>query len=75
MLTNFQAELLSFFENGRDIVWFDSIDDMLRKADYYLEHEEERLEIARLGHEKALREHSYEKRLAQITATVAAAVR
>lgn len=75
VLTNFQAELLSFFENGRDIVWFDSIDDMLRKADYYLEHEEERLEIARLGHEKALREHSYEKRLAQITATVAAAVR
>ena len=75
ILTNFQAEFLSFFENGRDIVWFDSVNDMLRKADYYLEHEDERLSIARLGQEKALREHTYEQRLSQILETVSASMR
>ena len=75
ILTNFQAEFLSFFENGRDIVWFDSVNDMLRKADYYLEHEDERLSIARLGQEKALREHTYEQRLSRILETVSASMR
>lgn len=66
LLTNFQAEYMSFFENGRELVWFDSVDDMRKKADYFLEHEEERKEIARRGYECAVKKHSYEMRLRQI---------
>ena len=50
LLTNFQPEFLSFFENGKDIVFYDSLSDMQAKALYYLEHEDERKQIAENGH-------------------------
>ena len=40
-----------------------SHDDLLRKTEYYLNHEDERAQIARNGHEKAVKFHSYEKRM------------
>ncbi len=70
VLTNFQAELPAFFENEKDLVWFDSIDDMCRKADYYLSHEEERKRIARNGYEKAVQYHSYDQRIHTILTTL-----
>ena len=36
---------------------------MERKAEYYLNHEDERLEIARRGHDKVKHFHSYKDRL------------
>lgn len=66
MLTNFQAEIPRYFENGKDLVYFESISDMSKKADYYLLHEEERLQIAKNGYEKVKKYHSYENRLNQI---------
>lgn len=63
LLTNFQAEYLQYFDNERELVWFDSIADMCKKADYYLEHEEKRQEIAICGYENAIKNHSYEKRV------------
>ena len=65
-LTNYQAELSQYFENGVDLVWFESPDDMLEKIAYYLEHEEQRRAIARNGHEKAREIFSYEKQLSDI---------
>lgn len=66
VLTNYQPELELYFENGKHLVWFESHEDMMRKADYYLEHEEERRKIARNGHDLVCREHSYRIRLAQM---------
>lgn len=66
LLTNYQIELGDFFENGKDLVYYESIDDMLRKADYYLNHEEERLAIAESGYEKVKKYHSYEQRVEKI---------
>lgn len=70
MLTNFQAELPTYFENGKDLVYFESIEDLLRKADYYMSHEEERKQIAINGNEKVRKYHSYESRITQILATI-----
>jgi len=70
LLTNFQPELLSFFENEKDLVFYDSLDDMQKKAEYYLSHEEERIEIAKNGHEKVKKLHSYENRVQQILKTI-----
>lgn len=70
MLTNFQAEIPMYFENGKDLVFFESTDDLVRKADYYLEHEEQRCAIARNGYEKVKKYHSYETRLKQILETI-----
>ena len=63
LMTSFQLEYMDFFENGKDYVYYESHDDLLRKTEYYLNHEDERAQIARNGHEKAVKFHSYEKRL------------
>lgn len=63
LMTSFQLEYMDFFENGKDYVYYDSHDDLLRKTEYYLKHEDERAQIAANGHEKAAKFHSYEKRM------------
>lgn len=63
LMTSFQLEYMDFFENGKDYVYYESHDDLLRKTEYYLNHEDERAQIARNGHEKAEKFHSYEKRM------------
>jgi spore maturation protein CgeB len=65
-LTNFQAEFLDLFQNGRELVWFESLYDLQRKADYYLSHEDERLEVAARGLECARRLHGYDARTGKI---------
>ncbi|MCR5304504.1 MAG: DUF3880 domain-containing protein [Lachnospiraceae bacterium] len=65
-LTNFQQEMAEYFENGREIVWFDSAEDMLDRMAYYLSHDSEREEIARAGHEAAARMFSYDVLLPKV---------
>ena len=43
-----------------------NLPELSEKIRYYLSHEEERLEIAIRGYEKAAKYHSYETRLAQM---------
>lgn len=62
-ITNYQAELPEMFEIGRDLVAYESMDDLLAKIEYYLSHEDERLEIANNGRNKVISEHTYEKRI------------
>ncbi len=66
LLTNYQEDFLSFFEPGVDYVYYEGRRDLLEKIDYYIEHEEERKEIAENGHMKVLEYHTYEKRLEEI---------
>ncbi len=42
------------------------MEELEEKIQYYLTHEEERMEIAINGYEKAARHHTYEMRLAQM---------
>lgn len=62
LLSNYQEELVENFRPGVDCVIYESIEDAIEKAEYYLEHEEERLEIAKNGHE-AVKRFSYENQL------------
>lgn len=59
LLTNYQADFLRHFEPGVDFVYYENEEDMLEKIGYYLEHDEERMEIAKNGQEKVRREHSF----------------
>ena len=70
LLTNYQAEIPLYFEEGKDLVCFDGVDDLREKTDYYLNHEGERQRIARSGYEKVKAHHSYYNRLTQILDTV-----
>lgn len=61
-LTNYQPELLMYFENGKDLVIFESIDDLKKKIAYYLSHEDERKAIAENGYNKVKLLHQYQNR-------------
>lgn len=66
LLTNYQAEIPDFFEIGKDLETYESMAELEDKVQYYLSHEEERMEIAISGYEKVAALHSYEVRLAQM---------
>lgn len=63
LISNYQAEIPELFTPGEDIVLYESIPDLIDKIGYYLEHEEERIQIAKNGYEKVKLYHTYEERL------------
>lgn len=66
LLSNAQTELAEYFIDGEEVVLYYSLEDAIMKCHYYLEHEEERKEIARRGYQKVKQEFSYDKRLETI---------
>ncbi len=66
LLTNYQAEIPCYFEEGSDLVCFDGIEDLREKTGYYLTHEEERRRIAGNGYEKVKKYHGYVARIRQM---------
>jgi spore maturation protein CgeB len=53
----------AIFDPSTEIVLFDSVDDLVDKIKYYLEHEEERDRIAQNAYEKFLRAYTGEKQI------------
>ncbi len=66
LVTNFQSDFLEYFEPGVDYIYYESVADLERLVDYYLEHEEERLQIAANGYRKVKEYLSYEKQVQKI---------
>ncbi len=63
LLTNYQSEFLDYFVPGEDFDYFDSPDDMLRKIDYYLEHDDIRKQIAVNAKSKIYKLHTFQNRI------------
>lgn len=66
-LTNYQSGIAEHFVDGRDLVMFTGPEDFLSKLEYYMTHEEERIEIAGNGHEK-VKEFDYERTFSRMFA-------
>ena len=66
LITNYQGELPEVFEIGRDLIAYESMEHLKELCAYYLEHDEERQEIARNGYEKVKQLHTYDVRLVQM---------
>lgn len=62
LLTNYTPNLEKLFEIGKDLVVYESPDDLIKKIDYYLTHSNEREEIAMSGRSKSKNSHSYDVR-------------
>jgi len=56
-----------FFEEGKEIVCFDTKEEMLDKIRYYLAHESERQQIAEAARKRVLREHTWGQRITLMT--------
>lgn len=70
LMTNFQAEIPMYFEEGTDLVCFDDENDLMQKVDYYLTHEDERAQIAKNGYEKVKKYHNYRGRIEEMLRTI-----
>jgi spore maturation protein CgeB len=65
-LTDERPGLEEMFVVGREIVTFKDPADLRRKVAFYLAHPDERKEIAHRARERALRDHTYDRRLAEM---------
>jgi spore maturation protein CgeB len=64
MLAERSDEHLNLFEEGKEAEFFDSMPELLRKIQYYLSHESERLEIAMAGRKRCIKDgYSHQERL------------
>lgn len=66
LLTNYQDEFLDYFVPDEDFVFYSDYSDLLDKVEHYLAHEEERKQIARNGHDKVKKYHTFEDRIRDI---------
>jgi spore maturation protein CgeB len=63
LLTQKAKYIDKYYIDGKEIVIFDNLDDMINKIKYYLAHPNERDKIALAGFQRTKREHTYDKRM------------
>lgn len=66
LITTYQKEIEEYFEDGKELVIARTPEEMLELTAYYLEHEDERKEIAAAGQKKVYEEFAYTKLLPKI---------
>ena len=66
LLTNYQEDLLEYFEPDKDFVYYESMEHAKELADYYLRHDRERMRIAENGYKKVKDNLTYEKQITKI---------
>lgn len=66
VLSNYQEEIPELFEEGKEIVTFKSPEELVEKADYYLAHEDERIQIGINGYRKIKKSYTYEHQMRKI---------
>jgi len=59
-------ELATMFEYGKEVEGYSTEDELLDKCRYYLSHEKEREAIRKAGYERALRDHTWQRRFEYI---------
>jgi hypothetical protein len=65
-LTRYFPGLDEVFENGKHLVWFDSISEAIELIKRYLARVDEREQIARAGREEIMSHHTWDHRIAQM---------
>lgn len=66
LVTESTAHLSDYYEPDREVIIFKGLDELCEKINWLLSHPEARDTIARAGHERTAREHTYEKRFSQL---------
>ncbi len=70
LLTDLRIELMDYFTPGKDIVIFESVEELEDKTGFYLSHESLRNKIAQSAYNKVLAEHTCQKRIRAIFKTI-----
>ena len=70
LISNYQSDMLEYFNPGEDYICYESLDELKYLADYYLSHDKERNDIAANGYNKVKKYHSFENRVEEIINTI-----
>ncbi len=65
-LVEHMPELAEFFEIDREVVTYSSAEELVEKCRYFLTHENERERIRLAGQERALRDHTWQRRFTDL---------
>jgi spore maturation protein CgeB len=74
LVTEAGRNLAELFEPGREVVVYESEDDLVEQLRHYAAHDDERRRIAAAGQARTLREHTYAQRMAELAAMLEARV-
>jgi spore maturation protein CgeB len=66
LVTDWKENLPLLFEPGKEVVAYQHAEECVELVQYYLHHEAERLAIAHAGHQRTLREHTYDQRAQEL---------
>ena len=72
LLSDYRLDLSCLFTPDEEVVIFQDIGDLQKKAAYYLHHKDEREEIAYRAHQRVLQEHTYIHRVQSVIRTIRA---
>ncbi len=70
LISNYQADMLMYFEPDKDYVYYEDTNDLKEKCIYYLSHDKARKSIAISGYNKIKQYHTYEMRLKEMLDTI-----
>jgi spore maturation protein CgeB len=65
-IADYRPGMVELFEPEKEVVLFDSREELKSKVDYYLSHPEQRQKIADAGYARAHRDHTFEVRIQRI---------
>ncbi|MEK7187946.1 MAG: glycosyltransferase [Patescibacteria group bacterium] len=60
------ANIKQYYVPGQEMEFYETPEELVKKVRYYLDHTEQRKQIAKAGYERTIRDHTYEKRFREI---------
>ncbi len=66
LLTDKKENMSELFEPDKEVVLYETAEDCIEKAKWLLQHDEQRIKIAKAGQQRTLRDHTIEKRVGQL---------
>ncbi len=69
-ITDYKKNIERHFELDKEVVAFKDMDELRRKIDYYLKHDEVRKSVSEMGKKRVLDDHTWRKRMVDVIAVV-----
>jgi len=66
LISNYQEEIAEYFKIGEECEVYESLEDLVAKAEFYLQNEDVREKVALAGLERVKRDFTFEDRIKKI---------
>lgn len=66
LVTDAKDNLNALFIEGKEVISYQSGDELVEQVQYYLQHADEREAIAKAGQQRTLRDHTYQQRIQEL---------